>query len=624
MGSFIIDTSRSLSAILRSVPISNIKISGFMGRYLEKLGTATLPSQYELLENTGRIDNFRIASGKIEGEFQGLVFNDSDSYKWSEAVSYYLASKKDKKLEEKLEKVIEGIKDAQDEDGYIDTYFVGGRKKERWQNLTWNHELYCAGHLIQAAIAHKRTAKKDLLFNVAKKFADHIINTFGPGKLEGTGGHPEIEMALVELYRETGEKKYLDLAKYFIDVRGKGLASKHRGDPEYFIDHKPFKELEEVVGHAVRMLYLCCGATDLYLETGDKELFNTLNRLWKNMTEKKMYITGGVGSRYEGESFGEEYELPNRRAYAETCAAIANFMWNWRMLLATGDGKFSDLMEQVLYNGLLSGISLDGKHYFYVNPLEDRGNHQRQKWFKCACCPPNVARLIASFPGYIYTISKEGIWIHFYEENEAEINYKEEKLKISQKTNYPWSGNIEIKLNLSIEKNFDLFLRIPEWTNNNFDVYINGEKYVEIPKKGYLKISRNWLKENVISIDFPMNIKLIKSHPFVRNNFGKIVIMRGPIVYCAEYADNKNFDVWNLILDKNMLLKDFHERIPGLGKIVTINGEGFVLVTDNWLEGLYEEATQEMKTKKVNFKLIPYYSWANREIGPMVIWLNKR
>jgi len=363
--SFVIDTTKSPYAKLKTIPISSVKVSGFWGKRIKILHDVTLPEQYRLLEETQRLYNFRRAAGKVKGDYYGFFFNDTDVYKWQEAVSFSFASYgRDENLEKILDQTIKEVAEAQDEDGYLDTYFTFERKKDRWTNLKDMHELYCAGHLIQAGIAHHRTTVKDTLLNIAKRFADHIDNVFGPGKKEGTCGHPEIEMALVELYRETGDKRYLNLVKFFIDERGKGLI----GGETYHIDHKLFRELTEIVGHAVRALYLNCGATDLYLETGEKELMESLERLWKNFVERKMYITGGAGARHEGEAFGEEYELPNDTAYAETCAAIGSFMWNFRMLLAKGEGRFSDIMEQTLYNGLLSGISLNGKEYFYVNP----------------------------------------------------------------------------------------------------------------------------------------------------------------------------------------------------------------------------------------------------------------
>lgn len=611
---YVVDSSKSPYALLKPVSLQNVKVKGFLGKYHEKAIKITVPSQYYLLESTGRIDNFRRAAGKIKKEFQGLFFNDSDVYKWVEAASYSLVNSRSSDLGTKLTKIIDEIKDAQDEDGYLDTYFVFDKEKMRWTNIRELHELYCAGHLIQAAIANRRVNEENMLFNVAVKLADNIVNTFGPGRKEGTSGHPEIEMALVELYRETQNEKYLDLAKFFLDERGKGLV----GGDEYHIDHLPFTQLKEATGHAVRMLYLLSGATDVYLETGDKSIFETLNRLWNDIVFKKMYITGGVGSRYEGESIGEEYELPNRRAYAETCAAIANFMWNWRMLLATGNSKFADIMEQTLYNGLLSGISLDGKHYFYVNPLEDRGNYRRRTWYECACCPPNLARILASIQNYIYTISKNSIWVHLYEESEAKINLISQDVLITQKTNYPWDGKIKIDVSTSSPKEFSIFLRIPSWTDNDFKVRLNGKQIDYLIENGYLKIRKNWQGSSLIEIELPMKARRIKSHPFVRENTDKVAITRGPIVYCAEAADNPGFDVWDLKIGNNNIQE---EVANGL---VILKGKGFVKDSSHWNELYKEENTLYKLNHEVEFKLIPYHMWGNRKPGSMAVWLKKK
>lgn len=617
---FILDNSKSPNVSLKTVPIKSVKISGFMGKYLDRTVNITIPSQYEILEETGRIDNFRRASGKVRKDFQGFFFNDSDVYKWLEAASSALINlPSDNVLKEKIDAVIKEIGDAQDEDGYLNTFFTFEKKSERWTDLANMHELYCAGHLIQAAIMHKRATGEDKLFNIAKRFADHIADVFGEGKKPGAPGHPEIEMALVELYRETGEKKYLDLAEFFIDNRGKGYA----GGTEYTIDHKPFKELTEMVGHAVRMLYLCCGATDLYMEKGDEELFETLSKLWVNMTTKKMYITGGVGSRHEGEAFGENYELPNKDAYAETCAAIASFMWNWRMFLLTEDSKFVDLMEQTLYNGLLSGISLDGKEYFYVNPLEADRQHRRKKWYDCACCPTNIIRVLTQFPGYVYAVSSEGIWVNFYESGESIVDLGR-KIKIIQRTDYPWNGKIEMEIHTDQPEEFSLFLRIPEWVKGNFELKVNGEKIDDMnSNKGYLRIKRIWSKKDILKIEFPMKVRLIKSHPMVKDNVGKVALKRGPIVYCFEQVDNENIDFsgFEIIQDQDIEAKYLDDLLGG-----TIVLDGRALITsDVWKNKLYSSTDElENSAEIVKFRLIPYFSWANRKAGEMSVWLTKR
>jgi len=614
--SFVIDTTKSPYAKLKTIPISSVKVSGFWGKRIKILHDVTLPEQYRLLEKTQRLHNFRRAAGKVKGDYYGFFFNDTDVYKWQEAVSFSFASYgRDENLEKILDQTIEEVAEAQDEDGYLDTYFTFERKKDRWTNLKDMHELYCAGHLIQAGIAHHRTTGKDTLLNIAKRFADHIDNVFGPGKKEGTCGHPEIEMALVELYRETGDKRYLNLAKFFIDERGKGLI----GGETYHIDHKPFRELTEIVGHAVRALYLNCGATDLYLETGEKELMEALERLWKNFVERKMYMTGGAGARHEGEAFGEEYELPNDTAYAETCAAIGSFMWNFRMLLAKGEGRFADIMEQTLYNGLLSGISLNGKEYFYVNPLEDNGEHRRKPWFACACCPPNIARLIASIPGYMYTTSEEGIWVHLYEENEAKIPWGDKEIKLIEKTNYPWEGNIEFEI--KTEGEYKIFLRIPSWTKG-YTIKINGNKInTKEVKNGYIEMENQWKEGDKINLELQMEIEIIESHPKVKDNVGKVAIKRGPIVYCMEQVDNPWGDPRYMEIADYNLKAEPSEILEG---IVIIKGKGKIVDSRIWENNLYLPKEEVKRNKKeVEFITIPYYAWANREKGPMTVWIRK-
>jgi len=617
----ILDVSRSPYAKLRTVSVSSVKVKGFMGKYFETLVNTTLPSQYELLEKTGRLDNFRIVSGKLEGSYKTYFpFDDTDVYKWSEAVSFALASRELPELEKNLNIVIEEIKNAQDEDGYIGTYLSRERKKERWTNLAWNHELYNAGHLIQAAIAYKRVTRKTSLFEVATRFADHIYNTFGPGKKEGAPGHPEVEMALVELFRETGDRKFLELSNYFLSTRGKGLASVPRNpEPEYFIDHKPFVELEEITGHAVRALYLCSGATDLYLETGDEQLWQALNRLWENFVSKKMYITGGTGSRHDWESFGEEYELPNRRSYAESCAAIANFMWNFRMLLATGEGKYSDLMEQILYNGLLAGISLDGKHYFYFNPLEDFGKTRRKKWFDCACCPPNLARFIASFPGYMYTVSDKGIQVHLYEKSSAELLLKDSSVKIEQKTNYPWEGHIYFTIETDIEEPFSIYLRVPSWSSN-YSVRIDGNDNPVEMQSGYVELNRCWEGGHTIEFSLKMKPELMETHPLVRDNLGKVAVRKGPVVYCVEQVDNPDFHVWTLTVDSESMREEKCKILDR--EMVLLKGTGRAIELSEWKGKLYSQLSRT-KEIPVLFTLVPYYAWANREPGSMGVWLRK-
>lgn len=608
---------KSPAAVFRPLALEQVHIDGYLGKYLKRAVEITIPSQYQLLESTGRIDNFRRASGKIKKDFQGYFFNDSDVYKWVEGCSYallYAGPTYREKLKKILDDVIDEIVAAQDQDGYLNTYFTFERAKDRWTDLANMHELYCAGHLIQAAIAHRRVTGERKLFDAALKLANHINSVFGFGKKRGTCGHPEIEMALIELFRETEDPEFLHLARYFIMERGHGFA----GGREYTIDHKPFLELTEVTGHAVRMIYLCCGATDFYLETVNEDFFRTLTNLWENMTEKKLYITGGVGSRHEGEAFGEEYELPNRRAYAETCASIANFMWNWRMLLATGDAKFADAMEQVLYNGLLSGISVDGKHYFYVNPLEDIGRHRRKEWFNCACCPTNLARFLPSLPAYIYTVSDDSVWVHIYERSTCELSLKGKSVQISQFTDYPFDGHVEMVLKCDDPVFFDLMLRVPGWARDA-RIEVNGTETSFSLNRGYASISRFWSGVNTVSLSIPLDIRLMQSHPYVRENVGKIAILRGPVLFCAEQVDNPNTDVWTFAVDPDEVFDAYTSHDPILDKTIFIKAKG---VEGRKASFLYEPYSKRKTLRSGEILLVPYHLWANREQGPMVVWLN--
>src|SRR4051794_30672200 len=435
----VVDTTHSPYAKLRPLPTTAVTFrDGFWERRRNAVREVMLPAQYEKLETTGRLANFRRTASGEDGGFEGLYFNDTDVYKWLEAAAWVLAIDDDPALDELADKVIAEVAAAQQPDGYLDNFYSLGGLEKKWTELVRTHELYCAGHLIQAAVAHHRATGKTNLLDIARRFADNICDTLGPaesGRKPGTDGHEIIEMAMVELARDTGDQRYFDQAKYFLDARGHGLA----GGDEYHQDHKPFREQDAIVGHAVRAVYLNAGAADIYAETGDATILSALEHLWQSMTTKRMYISGGIGSRYEGEAFGKDYELPNARSYNETCAAIGSVMWNWRMLLLTGDAKYADLMEHTLYNAVISGISIDNRTYLYENPLADDGSKRREEWFYCSCCPPNVARTFASLPGYFATTSDEGIWVHLYGESETEVELSDGKtVRLSQHTRYPW------------------------------------------------------------------------------------------------------------------------------------------------------------------------------------------
>lgn len=614
--SVVVDTGKSPHAKLRPVPINAVKLRDrFWQPRLVALQEVTLPSQYDLMEQTGRIDNFRRVAGKVGGDFRGLYFNDSDVYKWLEAAAWSLAVQPNEKVADLMDKVIAEIESAQDTDGYLNTYFSLERKNQRWTNLRDMHELYCAGHLFHAAIAHHRVTGSDRLLKVAIRFTDHIARIFGWGKKEETDGHPEIEIALVELYRETGEQRYLELAQFFVDVRG----HKRIGGSPYIQDHKPFRELDEVTGHAVRALYLNAGAADLYAETGEGALMQALQRMWLNLTEKRMYVTGGCGARYEGEAFGRDYELPNERAYAETCAAIANILWQWRMFLLTGESRFIDVLERSLFNGALSGIGLDGKSYFYVNPLADRGHHRRQPYFECACCPPNIARLLPMVQSFLYAISDDGIFVNLYAESEAQLAFGDTTITILQHTDYPWDGEVRLQIKSSKPLNFAFHLRVPAWCERAVAT-VNGAERTEVEGGNYLTLKREWKDGDVVGLSLPMTIQLITCHPFVEPNSGRVAIQRGPIVYCLEQVDNPDADIWFVAAQTDGDFMLVPTQISGL-TIVAVQGEGIAVEPSAWNGKLYQPL-RKLSTKPVRFTAVPYFAWANRKAGPMTVWIS--
>jgi uncharacterized protein len=623
----VVDTSGSRHARLRSLPLEAVSLAdGFWEPRRRINKEVTLPSQYRHLEDTGRLDNFRRASGKIGGEYQGIYFNDSDVYKWLEAAAWTLAEGSEPELERMVDVAITEIEDAQRPDGYLNTYFTFERAAERWTNFDL-HEMYCAGHLVQAAVAHFRATGSERLLDVATRFADHICDTFGPeeGKRQAVDGHEEVEMALVELFRVTGERRYLKGARYFVDARGHGLLGRPYGqhDPSYSQDHKPLRDQSEVVGHAVRALYLYSGAADVCAEAGEPALIETLERLWKNMTMRRMYVSGGLGSRYEGEAFGRDFELPNERAYTETCAAIASVMWNWRMLAFGGEARYADLIEHTLYNAVLPGLSLDGQHYFYQNPLADDGSHRRQPWFGCACCPSNVARLLASLPGYVYSASENAVWMHLYAEGAASVELDKGRIvRLRQRTRYPWDGRVEI--NVEAEGEFALMLRVPAWCEEGMTVEVAGEPVdLEISPGSYMQIRRAWRPGDTVSLGLPMPVRRVECHPYVTENTGRVALMRGPLLYCAEQADNPGVDLRDLLLESKEPAVRFEPDL--LGGVAVVQGEARSAAPgEGWEDRLYRTVRPregDKRTVATRVTAVPYYAWANRDPGAMSVWL---
>ncbi len=618
----IVDTRRSPFCRLRPLSLNAVTIDDTFWAPRRRVNHAvTLPEQYEQLEQTGRLHNLRRAAGQEQGAFEGRFFNDSDVYKWLEAAAWVLAAERDERLQAQVDHLIALIAAAQDSDGYLDTYFTFARIPERWTDLAVMHELYCAGHLIQAAVAHHRALGRRDLLDVALRLANHIVATFNPMGRQGADGHPEIEMALIELARDTGDERYLHQAQFFVDQRGQHPPT--ISGKEYHQDHTPVRAQHEVVGHAVRALYLYAGMTDLYAETGEQALWEALAALWRNLQERKIYITGGAGARHEGEAFGDDYELPNRRAYAETCAAIAHVMWAWRMLLVTGEACYGDALETALYNGVLSGVSIDGEAYFYENPLADRGGHQRQPWFGTACCPPNVARLLASLPGYVYTTSDTGLWVHLYATGVAMATLTDVGVvTLRQQTNYPWDSEITLIIDPPEAALFSLFLRVPEWAEGA-SATVNDEVIGAPVRPGhYMEIRRQWAQRDVVRLVLPLAVRLLSSHPYVINNRDRVALRRGPLVYCVEAADHPDVDPWDLVLSTDAVWCVAREP-DLLGGITVLRTEDACTRGDGGWEGqLYRPFdTASAATTRVPLTAIPYYAWANREAGPMQVWL---
>ncbi|MEH0542544.1 glycoside hydrolase family 127 protein [Streptomyces sp. B21-105] len=620
---------------------------GFWDARREVNARTSIPQGPGLLESAGNLRNLRLAAGTDEGEFQGAYpFVDSDVYKWLEAAAWQLARTPDGEVAGEVARIVSLVADAQQEDGYLNTWFQLLKGGERYRDLRWGHELYCAGHLIQAAVAHHRATQSSELLDVAVKFADHIDSVFGlPGSgkpIDGVDGHPEVETALVELYRETGERRYLDLAGYFVDRFGHGLL----GGEVYCQDRVPLREATNVEGHAVRQLYLLAAATDLAVETGDAGLRTAAERLWEAMTTTKTHITGGLGAHHDEEDFGDPYELPNERAYCETCAAIASVQWSWRMALLTGEARYSDLVERTLYNGFLAGVSLDGERWLYVNPLQVRDGHtdaggdqsaRRTRWFKCACCPPNVMRLLAALEHYLASSDSGGLQIHQYVTGRYTGQLDGTGVVVSAETDYPWHGTIGLTVEESPEdRPWTLSLRIPQWC---VDYRVSVEDVVhdttDAPvTDGWLRLERTWAPGDRVVLELGIEPRLTAADPRVDAVRGCVAIERGPLVYCLEGVDHPGGGLDDMVLDTTRPLAVKH-RPDLLGGVVTVLAAGRRrhIADAGWWpyrtadagadagSGAGAGAGAEPADEPLELTAIPYYAWANRQDGGMRIWL---
>ena len=594
---------------LSAVPFTEVRIEDdFWLPRLETTRDKTLAHNFKLCETTGRIGNFSRAAGKLEGKFEGYFFNDSDVYKVLEGAAYALALGPDPELEEYVDGLIAKLAAAQQDDGYLNSYFALTPTEQRWTNLRVRHELYCAGHLLEAAIAHHQATGKRSLLDVAVRFIDHIATIFGPGKRADVPGHEEIELALVKLYKLTGEERYLKLAEFFLEQRGTAEGRELYGD--YCQDHLPLAEQTEIAGHAVRAMYLYSGAVDVATITANRGYINAMDRIWEDLVYRKMYITGGIGPSSSNEGFTVAYDLPNDTAYAETCAAIGMALWNHRLNLLHRDAKYVDVLERALYNGLLSGVSLDGEKFFYTNPLGSRGNHHRKPWYKCACCPTNIVRFLPSLGGYVYATSDTGVYVNLYVAGNGKAKVGETTVTLTQKTRYPWDGSVTLRLEPERPAEFDVFLRIPDWCAGA-TLKVNGAAVELRTQKGYARLNREWKAGDTIELNMPMPIRRVKAHPKVEANVGRVALRRGPVVYCLEAADNSG-RVRNLALPPESKLTAEH-RSGLLGGVTVIKGRALAVTS--------EERDGTRPAEPVDFTAIPYYAWDNRAAGEMVVWI---
>ena len=632
---------------IKNATVNKVKIQdGFWSPIQNLVMDFMLPYQADILEDKADIavkshavQNFRIAAGEAEGEFHGMVFQDSDVAKWLEAVAYALSVKPNSALEHKADELISLIGRAQEADGYLNTFFTVKEPEHKWQNLQECHELYCSGHMIEAAVAYYQATGKDELLNIMRRNADLICQRFGSiesGKLRGIPGHQEIELALLRLYHVTGEKSYLDTARYFLDERGRepnffaeetALRDwKHFNmDPEkreYAQNHLPAKQQTEAVGHSVRALYMYAAMASLAAETGDEEWLNACHALWDNMTKKRMYITGGLGSTVAGEAFSIDYDLPNDTIYAETCASVAMVFFARYMLEIEPKGEYADIIEKMLYNGALSGMQLDGRRFFYVNPLEvvpgvsgvlhgyRHVKPERPEWYGCACCPPNLARLITSLGQYAWAESEDIIYNHLYLGGSADF----EQSKIECETNYPWDGNVKYTVNPKNNGKFTFAVRIPGWCNH-WSVRIKNKEYESETIDGYVYIEREWSPGDVVEVQLGMEPKRMYANTNVRADAGCVALQRGPIVYCLEDVDNgPNLSALRLPCTSKLVAKQ--ENVSGLGNVVILEAEGTRLVSS---KALYSDTPP--KAEPTVLRAVPYYSWGNRGVGGMRVWL---
>lgn len=627
------DKSQNHGYPINPTPFTSVKLAdGFWGERLKACRLTTIPLAFNKCEETGRYHNFENATHPSDTiHVGGFSFDDTDVYKTIEGASYILQTYPDKKLENYIDSVLTIVAAAQEPDGYLYTSRTMNPKhphewagSKRWETVEiLSHEFYNLGHMVEGAIAHYQATGKRNFLDIAIRYADCVCREIGPdkGQLLRVPGHQIAEMALAKLYIVTGNEKYLRQAKFFLDMRGRTSRT-----DAYSQAHLPVIDQREAVGHAVRAVYMYSGMADVAALTGDPAYVNAIDAIWDNIVSRKYYITGGIGARHEGESFGSNYELPNASAYCETCAAIGNVYVNHRLFLMHGDAKYYDVLERTLYNGVISGMSVDGGAFFYPNPLESHGEHERQPWFGCACCPSNLCRFIPSIPGYVYAVKDRDVYVNLFMSNTAKLDVEGKLVELSQSTNYPWNGDITITVNKNKAGKFGMKIRIPGWVQNKvvpsdlysysdgkqpgFTISINGTAVDSNIEKGYITINRQWKKGDVVDIHLDMEPRTVIANENVAADRGRVAFERGPLVYCAEWPDNE-FDIHHIIVNQN-------PKITATNRPDIINGL-ITLTTD--AQTLAYDATGALMADKVKLTLIPYYAWCHRGKGNMAVWL---
>lgn len=581
--------------MIDQIDFSHVQITdNFWKPRLDQHIAATLPVCIDQIENqTGRIRNFENAA-KGEGEHSGIFFDDSDVYKALEGMAYSLINHPDAALEAKADEWIDKFAAAQQPDGYINTFYTLTGLDNRWKDMD-KHEMYCAGHMTEAAVAYYQATGKRKLLDVAIRMADHMMDTFGPEKRHWVPGHEEIELALVKLYQVTGEEKYLNFAHWLLEERGHGNGS--HGDErewhgEYYQDNIPVSQMQTITGHAVRSMYLYCGMADVAALQNDTAYINTLNRLWDVIVNRNMYITGGIGSSASNEGFTEDYDLPNKEAYCETCASVGMVLWNMRMNQFTGDAKYIDVLERAMYNGALAGISLAGDRFFYVNPLESDGNHHRKAWYGCACCPSQISRFLPSIGNYVYGQSADALWVNLYVGSTTQVQIDGAEVTLTQQTDYPWQGDVQFTITTTKPVKKALKFRVPGWCKH---FTVNGSDELTV-KKGYAEV-QNWQSGSTITLHMDMPVEKVEADPRVKADLGKCAIQRGPIVYCVEQIDNPALYEELSLAPETIVEANYDANLLGGVQVVTA------------------------QTEKGEARFIPYYAWDNREAGPMKVWV---